>query len=161
MSDGELDDLYQEVWAGFTGPTSPNGTRITSDDVPQTATLDSPMLPDEYSTFSTYSHGSLPARVMSASSMTSSSESSVIQSNGTTYTQGSVPSRALSASSVASSANSSLAAQSSGSSGGKAVRPLPRPPSPSPGAAASAPPTLPQPLPAQTLEPPPLPPKAF
>ncbi|KAF7345363.1 hypothetical protein MVEN_01554200 [Mycena venus] len=161
MSDGELDDLYQEVWAGFTGPTSPNGTRITSDDVPQTATLDSPMLPDEYSTFSTYSHGSLPARVMSASSMTSSSESSVIQSNGTTYTQGSVPSRALSASSVASSANSSLAAQSSGSSGGKAVRPLPRPLPRPPGAAASAPPTLPQPLPAQTLEPPPLPPKHF
>jgi hypothetical protein len=52
MSDGELDDLYQEVWAGFTEPTSPNGTKIV-DDVPMTATLDSPMLPEEYSTFST------------------------------------------------------------------------------------------------------------
>lgn len=51
MSDGELDDLYQEVWAGFTRPpTSPNGTTLTSEDVPMTATLDSPMLPDEYST---------------------------------------------------------------------------------------------------------------
>ncbi|KAJ7614694.1 Dbl-like domain-containing protein [Mycena polygramma] len=52
MSDGDLDDLYQEVWAGFTGPASPNGTRSMVDDVPMTATLDSPMLPDEYSTFS-------------------------------------------------------------------------------------------------------------
>jgi hypothetical protein len=93
MSDGDLDDLYQEVWAGFTRPpTSPNGTTLTSEDVPMTATLDSPMLPDEYSTCilallfemvsiadcQTVTHGRLPARTMSAVS-----NSSVTESNGT------------------------------------------------------------------------------
>ncbi|CAK5273832.1 unnamed protein product [Mycena citricolor] len=54
MSDGELDDLYAEVWESF-APT-PNSTK--SDDYPMTATLDSPLLPDEGRT--TYTHGRLP-----------------------------------------------------------------------------------------------------
>ncbi|KAJ7483152.1 CNH domain-containing protein [Mycena latifolia] len=62
MSDGELDDLYQEVWAGFTGPHA-NGTKM-ADDYPMTATLDSPMLPEEH-TF--YTHGSLPSPARSSS----------------------------------------------------------------------------------------------
>ncbi|KAJ7035591.1 Dbl-like domain-containing protein [Mycena alexandri] len=76
MSDsGELDDLYQEVWAGFSGP---NGTKII-DDYPMTASLDSPMLPEERAT---YTHGSLPARTMSVNSVASASSanSSVTQS---------------------------------------------------------------------------------
>ncbi|KAK7031608.1 CNH domain-containing protein [Favolaschia claudopus] len=137
MSDGELDDLYQEVWAGFTGPVSPNGSHITSEDVPMTATLDSPMLPDEYSTFSTYTHGSLPAMVMSAKSPTS------------------VPSRTTSTSSTAST-NTAITTPSPSSTGPRPLRrPLPRPPS----VPASAPPaTLPVP---EKLEAPPLPPKPY
>ncbi|KAF7371040.1 hypothetical protein MSAN_00738200 [Mycena sanguinolenta] len=164
MNDGELDDLYQEVWAGFTAsPITPQGTMLSSSDVPMTATLDSPMLPDEeYATFSSFTHGSLPSRSLSAAT----SGSSVTQSNASTYIaepSSQAPSRALSTTSV-SSTNSGVTVQSTGSTStsGRAPRPLPRPP----GATVSAPPAIPPPPPApvQVLEPPPpppLPPKHF
>ncbi|KAJ7065216.1 CNH domain-containing protein [Mycena amicta] len=65
----ELDELYQELWANF---VAPGGS-----DFPVTAslepTLDSPMLPDEPTS---YTHPTLPARTLSASSTTTSTTTS-------------------------------------------------------------------------------------
>ncbi|KAJ6607005.1 hypothetical protein B0H10DRAFT_2073442 [Mycena sp. CBHHK59/15] len=58
MSDGELDELYQEVWVGY---SEPDGTKV--DDYPRTATLDSPMLPEAH-----FPHGGLPSRTPSVGS---------------------------------------------------------------------------------------------
>ncbi|KAJ6477474.1 CNH domain-containing protein [Mycena vulgaris] len=76
MSDGELDDLYQEVWSSFTGPHA-NGTRM-ADDYPMTATLDSPMLPDEHTSY-THGHGSLPPPTRTQGSLTSAATAIVAQ----------------------------------------------------------------------------------
>ncbi|KAJ7623723.1 signal transducer [Roridomyces roridus] len=63
MNDGELDDLYQDVWSGFSASTEKT--------VQDYATVDSPMLPD-------YKHGRLPERSLSTQSTQSSLLSSTV-----------------------------------------------------------------------------------